>query len=277
MSGKLFVIGTPIGNLSDITFRAVKTLGEVDFIAAEDTRVSLKLLSHFGIKKPVFSYHEHSTKYVEDSLVARIVGGESCGVITDAGMPCISDPGEDLVASCVKAGVEVVVIPGPSAVVSALAISGLPTKRFAFEGFLSTSKKQRFEHLESVKSDTHTLIFYEAPHKLLQTLCDMLDSFGDREISLCREITKLHEEVIRTNISGAIDYYADKTPRGEYVLVLKGREKLPEDELTPSDAVLLAQRMIADGKKATDACKEVAKLTGLSKSELYAMIQGLNT
>ncbi len=273
MAGKLYIIGTPIGNLSDMTYRGVETLKAVDFIAAEDTRVSLKLLNHFDIKKPLVSYHEHSTKYVSDSIVARIQGGESCGVVTDAGMPCISDPGEDLVRICAENDIEIVAVPGPSAAISALAISGLPTSRFAFEGFLSTSKKQRYEHLESVADDTHTLIFYEAPHKLIVTLNDMLQYLGDRRISLCREITKLYEEVIRTTISGAVSYYQDKTPKGEYVLIIEGAQKPLELELTIEDAVTEVQKLVSGGMRATDACKEIAKATGFKKSELYSKIQ----
>lgn len=273
MAGKLYIIGTPIGNLSDMTFRGVETLKLVDFIAAEDTRVSLKLLNHFDIKKSLVSYHEHSTKYVSDAIVLRIQNGENCGVITDAGMPCISDPGEDLVRICAESGIEIVAIPGPSAAISALAISGLPTSRFAFEGFLSTSKKQRYEHLESVSTDTHTLIFYEAPHKLIATLNDMLTYLGDRKISLCREITKMHEEVIRTTIRESILYYEEKAPRGEYVLIVEGAQKAVALEITIEDAVKEVQKLIESGVRSTDACKEIAKATGFKKSELYSKIQ----
>lgn len=273
MSGKLYIIGTPIGNLSDMTYRGVETLKLVDFIAAEDTRVSLKLLNHFDIKKSLVSYHEHSTKYVSDAIVLRIQNGENCGVITDAGMPCISDPGEDLVRACAEAGIEIVAIPGPSAAISALAISGLPTSKFAFEGFLSTSKKQRNEHLESVSTDMHTLIFYEAPHKLIVTLNDLMNYLGDRRISLCREITKMHEEVIRTTISEAIKYYEDKAPRGEYVLIVEGAQKVNGLDITVEDAVKEVQKLVAGGMRSTDACKDIAKVTGFTKSELYAKIQ----
>ena len=275
MAGKLYVVGTPIGNLSDMTFRGVDTLEAVDFIAAEDTRVSLKILNHFDIKKPLVSYHEHSTKYVSDGIIDRILNGESCAVVTDAGMPCISDPGEDLVRICAEKGIEVVAVPGPSAAVSALAISGLPTARFMFEGFLSTSKKQRFEHLKSVANETiHTLIFYEAPHKLIQTLEDMLDILGDRKISICREITKLHEEVIRTTISEALaDYKARETSiKGEFVLVIPPKEVEEEPEMTIDDATEKVRELIEKGSKPTDACKEIAKLTGFKKSELYEKI-----
>ncbi len=275
MAGKLYVVGTPIGNLSDITYRAVKTLEEVDFVAAEDTRVSLKLLNHFNIKKPLMSYHEHSTKYVSDSIIARIVSGENCAIVTDAGMPCISDPGEDLVKACAEYGITVEVVPGPVAAVSALAISALSTSRFCFEGFLSTAKKQRYEHLESLKNDHHTLIFYEAPHKLLQTLSDMAEYFGEeRKISICRELTKIHEEVIRTTLREAIAYYTEKDPRGEYVLIVEGASEEPAITITIEQAVAQAKVLIENGMRATDACKDVAKETGFTKSEIYREIVG---
>lgn len=273
MAGKLYIIGTPIGNLSDMTYRAVETLKAVDFIAAEDTRVSLKLLTHFDIRKPLVSYHQHSTKFVSDTIVARILAGETCGVVTDAGMPCISDPGEDLVRICAENGIEIVAVPGPSAAVSALAVSGLPTSRFSFEGFLSTSKKQRLAHLASASEDTHTLIFYEAPHKLLSTLQDMLTAFGDRQISLCRELTKLHEEVIRTTLSGALAYYAEKSPRGEYVLIIEGAKSKPDSpEITLEEAQAQVLHLVEGGMRRTEACKEIAQRTGFKKSELYGQL-----
>lgn len=273
MSGKLFVVGTPIGNLGDITYRAVETLKAADFICAEDTRVTVKLLNHYEIKKPLVSYHEHSARQVSENIISRILSGESCAVVSDAGMPCISDPGEDLVRRCIENKIPIEVVPGPTAMASAVAISGLSTSRFSFEGFLSVTKKQRYAHLQSVSKDTHTLIFYEAPHKLLSTLEDMLEYFGDRKISLCRELTKIYEEVIRTTISGAIEYYKDKTPKGEYVLVVEGySEEKSLSEITIDQAVLQARELISDGMKAVDACKEVAKSTGFKKSEIYAML-----
>lgn len=274
MSGKLFVVGTPIGNLSDITYRAVETLKNVDFICAEDTRVTVKLLNRYKIKKPLVSYHEHSARQVSESIVSRILAGENCAVVSDAGMPCISDPGEDLIRRCIDSGVPVTVIPGPTAMASAAALSGLNVSRFSFEGFLSVTKKQRYEHLKSVSEDSRTLIFYEAPHKLTSTLEDMLEYFGDRKIALCRELTKIYEEVIRTTISGAIEYYKDKTPKGEYVLVVEGRsaEKAFEG-YTLENAVNEARRLIDSGMRAVDACKEAAKLTGFKKSEIYSEIQ----
>lgn len=274
MSGKLYVVGTPIGNLGDITYRAVETLGKVDFVCAEDTRVTVKLLNHFDIKKPLVSYHEHSVRQVSENIIERILAGESCAVVSDAGMPCISDPGEDLVRLCAEKDIPIEVVPGPTAMASAVAISGLSTSRFAFEGFLSVTKKQRYSHLEEAAKDTHTLIFYEAPHKLVATLYDMLEYFGDRKISLCRELTKIYEEVIRTTISGAIEYYKDKNPKGEYVLIIEGYNKEDElAELTIEDAVAEAQKLIDGGMRAVDACKEAAKITGFKKSDIYSMLQ----
>ena len=274
MSGKLYVVGTPIGNLSDITYRAVETLGNVDFICAEDTRVTVKLLNHFEIKKPLVSYHEHSVRQVSENIIDRILAGENCAVVSDAGMPCISDPGEDLVRLCAEKEIPIEVVPGPTAMASAVAISGLSTSRFAFEGFLSVTKKQRYSHLEEVAKDTHTLIFYEAPHKLVATLSDMLEYFGDRKISLCRELTKIYEEVIRTTISGAIEYYKDKNPKGEYVLIIEGYNKETElAELTIEDAIDEAKKLIDSGMRAVDACKEAAKITGFKKSDIYSMLQ----
>lgn len=274
LSGKLFVVGTPIGNLGDITYRAVETLKTVDFICAEDTRVTIKLLNHYEIKKPLVSYHEHSARQVSENIVNRILSGENCAVVSDAGMPCISDPGEDLVSRCIENDIPIEVVPGPTAMASAVAISGLSTSRFAFEGFLSVTKKQRFSHLQSVAKDTHTLIFYEAPHKLVSTLTDMLEYFGDRKISLCRELTKIYEEVIRTTISGAIEYYKDKTPKGEYVLVIEGyNEEAALAEITIEEAVEQAQKLISQGMKAVDACKEAAKATGYKKSDIYSRLR----
>lgn len=274
MSGKLFVVGTPIGNLGDITYRAVETLKAVDFICAEDTRVTVKLLNHYEIKKPLVSYHEHSARQVSENIVSRILSGENCAVVSDAGMPCISDPGEDLVHRCIENEIPIEVVPGPTAMASAVAISGLSTSRFAFEGFLSVTKKQRFAHLQSVSKDPHTLIFYEAPHKLVSTLTDMLEYFGDRKISLCRELTKIYEEVIRTTISEAIEYYKDKTPKGEYALIIEGySEEAALEEITIEEAVLQAQKLISKGMKAVDACKETAKATGFKKSDIYSRLR----
>ena len=271
--GILYVVGTPIGNLGDMTYRAVETLEKVDFICAEDTRVSSKLLNYFEIKTPLVSYHEHNAAQVGEGICDRIAAGENAAIVTDAGMPCISDPGELLVKMCAERGIKVEVVPGPSAVVSALAISGLNTKNFQFEGFLSVTKKQRSEHLASVAKSTHTLIFYEAPHKLQSTLEDMLRFFGDRKISLCRELTKMHEEVIRTTLSQAVQMYKQVKPKGEFVLVIEGAN---ESELSKAETIedALAQvRVLVDkGMRGADACKEIAKATGFSKGELYTKL-----
>ncbi len=269
--GKLYVVGTPIGNLGDMTVRAVDTLKEVDFICAEDTRVTAKLLNHFDIKKPMVSYHRHNCKEVGEKIVSRILSGENCAIVTDAGMPCISDPGEDLVRNCAEAGIETAVVPGPTAVASALAVSGLSTSRFCFEGFLSTTKRLRNEHLAAVKDEERTLVFYEAPHKLIYTLKDMLSYFGNRKISICREITKLHEEVIRTTLEEAVKYYCEITPKGEFVLVIEGAQKT-SDEVTVEAAADMAQILVNKGMRATDACKQIAKTTGYSKSEIYSLL-----
>ncbi len=269
----LYVVGTPIGNLSDFSPRAIETLNNVDFIAAEDTRVSLKLLTHFGIQKPLVSYHEHNLRERGEYILSRIENGESCAIVTDAGMPCISDPGEDLVRICAERGVEIKVVPSPTAAMSALAVSGLSTSRFSFEGFLSVTKKQRQAHLNEVKNFRRTLIFYEAPHKLINTLEDLLKNLGDRRIALCRELTKIHEEVLRGTISEMLRYYSEKTPKGEYVLIVEGApEEEEEEDITIEKACEMAQKLINDGKKASEACKEIAKLTGFSKSEIYGNI-----
>jgi len=271
--GKLFVVGTPIGNLGDMTYRAVETLENVDFICAEDTRVTAKLLNYFEIKKPLVSYHEHNAKQTGEQILNRILAGENAAIVTDAGMPCISDPGELLVRLCAENDVRVEVVPGPSAVVSALAISGLPTSRFQFEGFLSVTKKQRFEHLAAVKDCTNTLIFYEAPHKLLSTLEDMLEYFGDRKISLCRELTKIHEEVIRTTLSQAVKFYTENKPKGEFVLVIEGAD---EQSLAPAETLEQAleqvKALVEKGMRGADACKQIAKATGFSKGDLYGKL-----
>lgn len=271
--GTLYVVGTPIGNMEDVTFRQLETLKSVDFIIAEDTRVTLKLFNRYDIKKTLISYHRHSGENCALSIMERIRNGENAAIVTDAGMPCISDPGEELVKLCAENGVDVKVVPGPSAVISALAISGLSTSRFSFEGFLSVNKKQRYKHLESIKNDTRTLIFYEAPHKLRNTLEDFLKYFGDRKISLCRELTKVYEEVLRMTISEAITYYKSRNPKGEYVLVIEGaeEEKTLED-LTLEQAVKMAESLIDEGVKPSEACKRIAKETNFSKSSLYSAV-----
>ncbi len=274
--GKLYIVGTPIGNLEDMTFRAAETLKSVDFIAAEDTRVTAKLLSRYGIKKPTVSYHEHNRKYAGPEILARIEAGETCAVVTDAGMPCISDPGEDLVRFAAERGIRVEVVPGPSAVVSALAVSGLDTSKFAFEGFLSTAPNSRKEALEACAKEPRTVIFYEAPHKLVQTLNDLYKYFGERKISICRELTKLHEEVIRTVLSEAVTLYDDESrkPKGEFVLVVEGYKEAPKADITIEEAVGIAREMIEGGMKKTEACRAAAKRTGFSKSEIYGKLEG---
>lgn len=272
MSGKLFVVGTPIGNLSDFSPRAIETLSSVDFIAAEDTRVTLKLLNRFQISTPMISYHEHNMRERGDIICNRIDRGENCAIVTDAGMPAISDPGEQLVMQCAEHGIEICAVPGPTAMASALAVSGLPTGRFAFEGFLSMNKKSRREHLLSLKNEHRTMIFYEAPHKLPNTLCDMYEAFGDRRISIVRELTKIHEQVIRTTLSEAAEKYSDGSLKGEIVLVIEGAEITEEKGATLEDAVSVALELIEKGEKNADAAKEAARLTGFKKGEVYKAV-----
>ena len=270
MTGMLYLVPTPIGNLGDISQRCRETLEQADFIAAEDTRVSLKLLNHLNIKKPLVSYYEHNRAESGQKILERILSGETCALVSDAGSPAISDPGEDLVALCAANDIVVSAIPGPCAVITALSISGLPTGRFAFEGFLSTSKKSRQEHLQSLLTEQRTMIFYEAPHKLLNTLQDLQSAFGaDRRISLCRELTKLHEEVIRTTLGGALEYYKELAPRGEYVLVLEGATPPPATEISLEDALALVEQKMAEGLSRKDAVKQAAKETGFAKNALY--------
>lgn len=269
---KLYVVGTPIGNLSDMTPRALEVLGNVDFIAAEDTRVTLKLLTHFGIQKPLISYYEQIKNQKGGYIADRIAAGEDCAIVTDAGMPCISDPGEDLVRICAERGIEINVVPTATAAMSALAISGLSTSRFSFEGFLSVTKKQRNAHLDEIKDHRYTLIFYEAPHKLKNTLDDLYKTLGDRRVALCRELTKIHEEVLRGTLSDMIRYYEQHEPKGEYVLVIEGAPKTEEKTADIEDAVNYAKGQIENGAKASDACKDAARKFGFSKSEIYAEV-----
>lgn len=269
---KLYLVGTPIGNLGDFSQRAIETLRAVDFIAAEDTRVTLKLLNRFEIAKPMVSYYQHNLRERGEQIVARILSGESCALVTDAGMPAISDPGEDLVRLCAEAGVEIVSVPGPSAAVTALAMSGLGTSRFTFEGFLSTNKQSRREHLESLLNERRTMIFYEAPHKLRTTLADLAAVFGPlRRIALCRELTKLHEEIIRTTLEQAVARYSDDAiaPRGEFVLVVEGAPEIAVPAMTIEQAVLLAQTLVSEGQSASTAAKLAAQQTGCRKSDIY--------
>lgn len=269
MTGKLYVVGTPIGNLGDISPRALDTLREVDFIAAEDTRVTVKLLNHFDIKKPLVSYFEHNKHEKGEVITERILQGENCAVVTDAGMPCISDPGEDLIRQCEEKNIPAIVIPGPSAAISALAVSGLETGRFTFEGFLSVNRKSRTEHLESLLDERRTMIFYEAPHKLPNTLKDLYQTFGDRKLTIARELTKLHEEVIRTTLKEAAGQYADGSLKGEIVLILEGRKQNASASYTLSDAVAYAKELIEGGMRPTDAAKEAAAITKIKKNDIY--------
>ncbi|MEG1917496.1 MAG: 16S rRNA (cytidine(1402)-2'-O)-methyltransferase, partial [Oscillospiraceae bacterium] len=264
MSGTLYLVATPIGNLGDFSPRALETLQKVDFIAAEDTRVSVKLFNHFAVKKPVVSYHEHNHVSAGQTVLARLLAGESCALVTDAGTPAISDPGEDLVRLCADAGVEVLSIPGCCAAINALAVSGLPTGRFTFEGFLTTNGKNRRARLNSLRSEERTMIFHEAPHKLRTTLRDLGEALGDRPVALCRELTKLHEETLRTTLLAASAYYAENAPRGEYVLVVAGAVSTETDAvLTLEDGVAQVLRLKDEGVRMKDAVRQVADETGL--------------
>ena len=268
--GILYVVGTPIGNMGDLSPRAVETLRQVDFIAAEDTRVTVKLLNHFDIKKPMLSYFEHNKHQKGEYIIDRLLAGENCAVVTDAGMPCVSDPGEDLIRQCAEAGIRTAVVPGPSAVISALAVSGLETGRFTFEGFLSVNKKSRSEHLESLLDEKRTMIFYEAPHKLPNTLCDLYRTFGDRKLTIARELTKVHEEIIRTTTKEAAERYTGDNPlKGEIVLILEGKKTADAAVMTPERAVAYAKELIASGMRPTDAAKEAAAIAGLKKNDIY--------
>lgn len=268
MSGKLFVVGTPIGNLSDFSPRAVQILETVDFIAAEDTRVTLKLLNHFGIKKEMVSYFEHNKRERGEIITGRILAGENCAIVTDAGMPAISDPGEDLVRMCHELGIKVESVPGPVAFATALAISGMEAGRFTFEGFLSVNKKSRREHLEEIKGEKRTMIFYEAPHKLLNTLKDLYSALGERNIALARELTKLHEEVIRTTLSEAIEKYEAENPKGEFVLILEGKKE-EESEITLEQAVKMAKKLVDSGMSVNAAAKKISASTPYKKGDIY--------
>ena len=270
MAGMLYLVPTPIGNLGDISQRCRETLEQADFIAAEDTRVSLKLLNYLGIKKSLISYYEHNKAQKGNVIVDRILAGETCALVSDAGSPAISDPGEDLVKQCAEAGITVCAIPGPCAVITALSISGQSTGRFCFEGFLSTAKKSRREHLESLAGEQRTMIFYEAPHKLTATLESMAEVFGeDRPISLCRELTKLHEEVIRTTLGGALALYAQQPPKGEFVLVVAGAAPVEKKVATIEDALQLVQQLMDEGMSRKDAVKQAAKTLDMPKNVVY--------
>lgn len=266
----LCLVPTPIGNLSDISPRARQALADADFIAAEDTRVALRLLNHLELKKPLVSYYEHNKEGSGPKIVARILSGQRCALVSDAGSPAISDPGEDLVRLCAEAGIPVTAIPGPCAAITALSISGLPTGRFCFEGFLSTNKKSRQTHLDGLRSETRTMIFYEAPHKLTATLADLSAVFGaERRISLCRELTKLHEEVLRMTLGEAVAYYAENAPRGEFVLIVEGAAPSAPEAVSEADALEAVRALIGQGLSRKDAVRRVSEQTGIPKNELY--------
>jgi len=278
MAGMLYLVPTPIGNLGDISQRAIDTLAQADFVAAEDTRVTVKLLNHLELKKPMVTYHRHNTGTGGQAVLDRLLAGESCALVTDAGTPAVSDPGEELVARCVREGVPVCAIPGPCALVTALAVSGQPTGRFTFEGFLAMNRKNRQAHLDSLRGEERTMIFYEAPHKLAATLQDLAEAFGpDRPVSLCRELTKLHEEIRRTTLGEAAAYYQENTPKGEFVLVVRGAEPVEEGETTLEDGLLLVDRLRGEGLSLRDAVRRAAKELNLSRNQLYDLAVGKTT
>ncbi|MDE6788811.1 MAG: 16S rRNA (cytidine(1402)-2'-O)-methyltransferase [Ruminococcus sp.] len=274
MMGILYIIGTPIGNMEDITLRQLRMLNEVDFICAEDTRVTLKLLNRYEIKKELVSFHEHSSKSDAQRIIDRIISGENAGIVTDAGMPCISDPGEVLVKLCYENNIEVRVVPSATAFASAAALSGMNCRRFTFEGFLPVQKKERNARLDLLRNETALMIFYEAPHKLRNTLADLSGFFGsDRKIAVCRELTKIHEQVLHMTLGESVEYYKTNEPKGEFVLVIDGAGQEISDKPTIGQAMEQVKRLIESGEKPTDACKAVAKETGYKKSELYSALQ----
>ena len=275
MSGKLYLVPTPIGNLGDISRRMADTMAQADFLAAEDTRVTVKLLNHLGLKKPMVSYHRHNFSTAGPSIVERLLAGESCALVTDAGTPAISDPGEDLVALCAQQGIAVEAVPGPCALICALSASGLPTARFTFEGFLPQNKKNRRSHLDSLKGEQRTMVFYEAPHKLEDTLEDFVAVFGpQRRIALCRELTKLHEEVVRTTLGQALEDCASRPPRGEYVLVVEGAEDAPVEQADPQLALKRVEQLRSEGLSLKEACAKAGEEFGMKKRQLYDMSLG---
>lgn len=275
MSGKLYLVPTPIGNLGDISRRMADTMAEVDFLAAEDTRVTVKLLNHLGLKKPMVSYHRHNFSTAGPAIVECLLAGESCALVTDAGTPAISDPGEDLVALCAQRGIAVESIPGPCALICALSASGLPTARFTFEGFLPQNKKNRRAHLDSLKGEQRTMVFYEAPHKLEDTLKDFVTVFGSqRRIALCRELTKLHEEVVRTTLGQALADCTTRPPRGEYVLVVEGAEEAPVQQADPQLALERVAQLREEGLSLKEACAKAGEEFGMKKRQLYDLSLG---
>ena len=275
MAGTLYLVPTPIGNLGDISRRMADTLDTVDFIAAEDTRVTMKLLNHLGIKKPMVSYYRHNTQAGGQAVLERLLAGESCALVTDAGTPAISDPGEELVTLCARHEIPVVSIPGPCAFVTALAASGLPTGRFTFEGFLAMNKKNRRAHLEELREERRTMLFYEAPHKLAATLADLRDVLGtDRRLTVCRELTKLHEEIWRTTLGQAAEWYTQNPPRGEFVLVVEGGRSAPQECPSLEDALERVRLLQEAGSSLRDAVRQAAKEQGVSRSALYQLALG---
>lgn len=274
MSGRLYVVGTPIGNLGDLSPRALEVLGQCDFIAAEDTRVTVKILNHFDIKKPLVSYHEHNRFDSGERIAQRIAAGEVCALVTDAGMPAISDPGEDLVRLCHERGIAVESVPGPCAFSTALAISGMPCSRFTFEGFLSVNRAGRREHLNSLVNEARTMVFYEAPHKLASTLRDMYEAFGERNIAIVREITKIHEQVIRVSLSEAAARYSDGSLKGEMVIIVEGARAADEEQVSLNQAAKQALELVEHGMARSEAAKLAAKKTGLKKNDIYRLLNG---
>lgn len=276
LSGILYVVGTPIGNLGDFSQRAIETLNSVDFIAAEDTRVTIKLLNKFNIKKPLISYHEHSKSQRANQIISKLLDGDNAAIVSDAGMPCISDPGEKLIDMCIEKNIDVKIVPGPTAAISALCLSGLNTSRFAFYGFLSTNRKSRLDTLLEVKNLPLTLIFYEAPHKLISTLKDLLKHLGDRKITLAKELTKIHENFQRTTISDALSFFDEtgKSPKGEYVLIVDGAKAINtlDNSSTLTEAVDFAKSLVNEGFKPVDAAKQAAKITNHKKNEIYSLL-----
>ncbi len=272
MSGTLYIVGTPIGNLGDMSERAINTLRTVDFIAAEDTRVTMKLMSRFDIHTPLVSYHEHNAASSGERIVERIAAGESCAIVTDAGMPAISDPGEPLVRACHENGLPVVSVPGPSAVITALALSGMPTERFTFEGFLAAAPSERRKQLSELGGEKRTMVFYESPHRLAATLAAMAEAFGEREIAVVKEITKIHEQVWRTTLPEAAAYYTENPPKGEFVLIVAGASEERCEELTLEQAVAVAESYIADGMAPTAAAKRAAAESGIKRALIYREI-----
>ena len=270
--GTLYLVATPIGNMADISARALKILSTVDFVAAEDTRNSGLLLSRLNIKKPMVSYHEHNRRERGPVIAERLKNGEACALVTDAGTPAVSDPGEDLVRLCAAEGIPVTAVPGCCAAVTALALSGLSTRRFAFEGFLPSSGRERAERLKELKSEPRTIILYEAPHRLKETLSDLAEALGERNIALCREMTKLNEEILRTTLSAAAQIYTDKEPRGEYVLVIEGVTREEEQADYPEDIAAHVALLEESGLSRMDAIKAAAKARGVKKNEIYNAI-----